>query len=299
MSKKNPPDSNSEGTRVDLGDDLLESTQFVNRSVEKQGKASEVSDLADQMQSARILLSEGILEEAKRVLRKILISFNGNLEARQLLEQIQEIEIRQIRDGSDLQRRRLGRREPETSIEVSADVVLKDLDRDLNLGILEQEQAQGVGALSLFEDRRALDEFGKKLDSEMVSSSVSDRVDLGIAFLEMGLYDLAIRIFDAVMQRLILEPEETAYQLISVTGLLSYTYILAGRAFDATMLMQPILAESEVQPVDKLDLIYLMARAYEVLGQTAAAQDWYMQTQQIDPHYRDVQDRLRDLGLKR
>jgi hypothetical protein len=36
-----------------------------------------------------------------------------------------------------------------------------------------------------------------------------------------------------------------------------------------------------------------MARAYDCLNKPEQAQEWYRRVREIDPHFRDVQDRLR------
>jgi tetratricopeptide (TPR) repeat protein len=283
-----------------LGDDLLEKTAAIVRPTHAGNAGGEEDEatnvrlpapapeaIPDQLESARILVNEGIVEEAKRVLRRILLAAPNHIEAKRMLDEIHETELKQIFGETGGARRRPGRREPESSIEASADLVLRDLDRDLKLGL----------GLSLFEDRAAMEAFGERMDREFASSSASDRVDMGIAFLEMDLHDLAARHFSAAVQRL--EAEEASddedcepERLLSATGLLAYSLVLGGKAFEATIAMQQLLGDAQIQRESKLDLIYLMGRAYEAMEKPEAADAWYAQTLEIDPRYRDAAERL-------
>ena len=116
-SSESPPETDG-GTRVDMGDDLLEKTAVLvmpgahahptpapapapapvhTISSPHQSIAPEPEPLspgpigpeqiADHMQSARILMGEGILEDAKRILRRILLTDPSRLEARRMLDE--------------------------------------------------------------------------------------------------------------------------------------------------------------------------------------------------------------------
>jgi tetratricopeptide (TPR) repeat protein len=232
------------------------------------------------------------------------------VEARKMLEEIHESELKQIFGESDLPRRRYGRREPETPEEISADLVMRDLDRDLRLGIFapggEENGAAGSGSasaapsLSLFKDRATMEAFGERMDRDFAHSPPAERIDLGIAFLEMSLYDLAARHFEAVVHALTLEQEEGGAPdpLIAATGLLAYARILAGRGFEATLALQQVLNDAEVEELRKLDLIYLMGRAYEGMGKANEARQWYQKAGELEPHYRDTDERLRRMARK-
>ena len=65
MGSKN---KETEGTRLDLGDDLLEKTSVTGMPA----MPSAAMDAEDSFASAEILLGEGLVEEAKKILRKIL-----------------------------------------------------------------------------------------------------------------------------------------------------------------------------------------------------------------------------------
>src|SRR4051794_3122912 len=93
-------------TTVDLGDDLLERTASHTANsfhipkpvddvhVESAPPLPTTADeIADQLQSAKILVNEGLVEEGKKLLRRILIADPRNLLARKRLDEIQELEL--------------------------------------------------------------------------------------------------------------------------------------------------------------------------------------------------------------
>jgi tetratricopeptide (TPR) repeat protein len=306
-------DPSDGGTRVDLGEDLLERTAMwipprdAGEQVKDPAPSVSSSDpitqdeVEDQLQSARILIGEGIIEEAKRILRKLLLADQRNIKVRQMLAQVHELELKQILGDQEPPRRRLGQRESDLAEVFRADDVMRDLDRDLQLGLLSETGFDAPASQpSLFKDREAMDAFGAKMDQEFSASPVSERIDVGVAFLEMGLHDLAIRHFQAAVRKISQEPVlESLSGLLSATGLLGYALILGGRAFEATIAMQTVLSDSEIPVADKLDLTYLMGRAFEALQRPELALPWYRQAAIVDPHYRDVEERLGKISAKK
>lgn len=273
-------------TQVDLGDDLLDqSTASIKAPVS--GEAS-FHDLEDQMQSARIMVNEGMLEEAKHVLRRLLLADPRNVMVQQMLHQIHDLELKQI-FGDEPQRKKpvFGKKKESSEHQfdrIDSTEILRELDRDLDLNVLD-------GQLSLFEEQKAIEEFAQKLDRDLSAGQVGlqDRMDIGIAFMEMGLHDLASRVFKTAVT---LSSDKES--LLSFTGLLAYSLILAGRPYDATLNIQPVLRDTEIKREEKLELFYLMGRAHEYMKQPHFAVQWYQHVRDIDPRYRDIEDRLRD-----
>lgn len=301
-----------EGTRIDLGDDLVEKTAMLTRP-ESQPEA-EIGDdavapaveerletptqIEDHLESARILMTEGLLDEGKRILRRIILADPRHLAARKMLDEIHEQELKQIfGEGRSSPRGRSRQGEALDVSPMSSELVMRQLDRDLKLGVFGEGDAGEALAseLSLFQSREALAAFGVKLDRDLAGSSARDRLDTGIAFLEMGLYDLAARQFKAAMR--------DAEHRLGATGLQAYALILAGRPFEATMGLEAVLGDSELPREEKTDFMYLMGRAYEGLKNPRVALQWYQQIQEMDPHYRDTDERMdwisRQLGRPR
>lgn len=302
-----PAPAPEEGTRIDLGEDLLDAKtamfqvpgseppatpERLPETPELIGLASAgagpvppiaLEQVSDLLESARILMSEGLLEDSKRLLRRILLTDPSRVDARKLLDSIHELELKQIFGESETPRKRVGWRERRVAPEQSAEEVLSGLERDLELG---------TGDLpSLFRDAASMQRFGEQMDRDFSSSPASERVDLGIAFLEMGLSDLAARHFRAACATL--RHSSDGESLVSATSLLAQALLQGGRAFEATIELQPLLNDVEIERPEKLDLIYLMGRAFEALGKPLEARQWYAQATEIEPGYRDTGDRLR------
>jgi tetratricopeptide (TPR) repeat protein len=287
-------DPDFEGTSVDLGEDLL--TGLLQppgmpplEEDEQTGTLAIIgsdTDLEDQYQSAVILLNEGLVEDAKRVLHKILITDIRHVPARKKLEEIHDLELKQLFGESEPTLRIKRQRLPKATI-VDSDEVLRELNQDLALGIHQEGERDASIALgmSLFGTREAMLRFGERIEKLYPNMNARDRIDMGIAFLEMGLHDLAVRLFRAVTRQ--------QEQHLEATGLLAYALILAGQGFEATLCMEPLLANTEIKPADKIHLMYLMGRAHEQLGKNGVALNWYDQVRAVDRYYRDTEDRVR------
>lgn len=273
-----------------MGDDLVEKTRVVSTPQGESPPSGIVPDeplstaledhpldtperVQDQMESARILIGEGFTDEAKRILRRVLLVDPGNIVARTRLEEIHEIELAQILSGSPDSRQgkiRGGKRDL-IPLDVDAEEVVRSLDREMGLGIENDEPG--------------LNEFALSLDVDLEGSSARDRIDLGIGFLEMGLYRLAgMQFASAAASRESGHDRETA-------ALAAYALILDRRPFDAVMMLEPLITDMELSPSDKIDLLYLMARACQDLGKATEAVAWYGEVLEIDPRYRDAADR--------
>lgn len=298
-------DSKFEGTRVDLGDDLLQSDASsssrdaiflrTDSGQSPEDRRKNLSDyLQDEIQSAKILVSEGLTEEAKKILRKILRLDPSNIVARKALEEIHETELKQI-FGEERRRRRVT---DSTSADptffnpygaTETDEMVRRLDEDLGLDIHK---------MSLFEDAAGMAQFSKKMDEDLKSLSPSERLDVGIAFLEMGLCELAINQFDAACRSLMKHDKPSDQSVyLSAASLLALAMIKAGKPFEATLRVQPVLSDIEISKENKIEFFYLMGVAYEGLKKPDIARHWYGQVHLLDPFYRDVQERLREKNL--
>src|SRR5687768_1065666 len=98
-------------TQVDLGDDLVETRTVLRpdqRSPSESVPASANSEESSAPESpdelilnAKILMSEGLFEDAKKTLRRVMRMEPGNLAARDRLEEIQKIEIKKMLGGEE------------------------------------------------------------------------------------------------------------------------------------------------------------------------------------------------------
>lgn len=290
-------------TRVDLGDDLLEQTRTAE-SFDSQTEHSESLDawlpphetIHSQFESAKILINEGLLEQAKKILHRIMIQEPDYLIARDTLHQIHEEELKQI--FSDKRVRNKYRRSAldfdKDMLNVDTDSILRKLDRELSLGLTHDSSSSSLSAY--FQDPHKTQRFLGDLDLLYAKGTLQDRIDLGIGFLEMELYNLSIHQFQTAvkiaMQGISDNPESNgkSYQEILVSVcLLATALLLAGKAFDAVLTLQMVLNDHEIPRESKIELFYLMARANHVLNKTETALYWVEQAENLDPTYRDLQ----------
>lgn len=290
------PESTNTSTRVDLGEDLLQTrsgvetnprNSFAPVSSDTDPGETIVDEIGDKLESARILLNEGLLEEGKKVLRKILIQDPHNVVARKRLEEVHEKELQQIFGDSAPRRPTLGATKADTEVTRSFDTdqLIQNLDLDLQLGL-------GDLRPSLFHsDEPALTgplpKWDLKLDEHLSGLSSKDRLDVGIAFLEMGFYKQASAQFQFVLNDL-------TYR-IQGACLFAFSKILEKEPFEASLVLEPLLNESDIPAKEKLEILYLSARASEALDQKTQAIGKYLQICKLEAGYRDTEDRLKYL----
>lgn len=277
-----------EGTQVDFGEDLLSQTLTGSKDSNVQHRHSEIEDM---LQTVGILKDEGLLDEAKKILRKILRIHPNQILAHQKLEEIQKIELHQILEvvpapHSQSHEAAMGL----IAADVHSETIMKNLDIDLRLGIFSDDGFfEERSAVSLFfSSQSAMEKFANKLDQDLAGVSFSDRMDIGIAFLEIGLFEVAARQFRVAAR----EPAS----LLAASSLLAYSLILAGHPFEAVLTLEPFFEDAELKPDEKIDLMYMMGRAYESLQKPQKASHWFKQVSAIKSSYRDVDHRLRFLS---
>ncbi|MCC7440059.1 MAG: hypothetical protein IT285_00410 [Bdellovibrionales bacterium] len=289
---------------MDLGEDLLSERTALLRaereaaSAEPGSSAPPPFDPSDAIESAQILVREGLLEEAKKTIRRVMLHNPGNLTAKALLAEIHDQELQQIfsehQPGGRLQRRRSRVHDPLAGVDPA--LVLRNLDTDLRLGLAEEFQAQeAVSARGLFPDLAALERFSQKLELDLKELAPRDRMDVGIAFMEMGIPEVAVRQFEAVIElcRRGSEPD-TANELVAVS-LMAGAYLGSGRPYEAMQTVERYLSDTDVPEVEKIHLMYLMGRALEAASRGAEAVDWFARVTELEPGYRDAAQRQRDL----
>jgi tetratricopeptide (TPR) repeat protein len=323
VAKDSKPENEAEkeltlsSTQVDLGDDLLDAktrvlelelgtngtspSLFSSPAKAEPARALEPAQIPEQFQGASILLREGMLEEAKRVLRKILLVDERHAPSRKLLEEIHERELKQMfaigagaEEPPSRQRRARGGRDPHAAAgDEDPDLVLDALDRELGLGLAKS--ALEPPPLTLFR------EFEAENPVSVPDIQPRDRIDLGIAFMEMGFVQLAVRQFEFACKAIMLAGEVgegSEDKLLAATGLLARAQLEAGHPFEATLNIEPLLRDTDVPHGKKLELLYLMGRAFEELRLTDQASRWYAQVSRLDPEYRDVRARVQILREK-
>ena len=276
-----------ENTDVDLGLDLLNESTVATTVVEKV-RAEKNQPSADPHQSddlyksAEILLNEGFDDDAKKLLWKILRNDSNYLPARKKLEEIHETELRQILGQSDdsVPKGFVTSFSPH-----EAESVLSALDHDLNLGMP-----------SFFADTS--DQLVDQLRPQWKDLSPKDQIDLGVAFAEMGFYPVAVEIFQDAAQSGLNSSAPDLRGINAAWSLMAFALIQNQEPLEAVMVIEPVLADADTLPEEKVEFLYLMGRAYEKMDRADVAIQWFQQVVQLDSSYRDAADRLQG-NLKR
>lgn len=267
------------GTQVDLGEDLLTLSSESQKPNAGSAYVSAGESIEERLHSARILAGESLFEEAKKVLHGILIEDSENMAARKALDEIHEGELKQIfREDQPAPRRK----SPDDLWSHDSEAIIHRLDQELELGVLNE--------FPLFADAKAMEDFASNLERELVGAKNQDRVDLGVGFLEMGLYGLACRQFRTVAV------SEGASS--PAAALLAYSLVLDGKPFEAILVLQPAIQDVELPESGKVELLYLMGRAYEKMQSHERAIAWYRKAAEMEPLYRDLGDRLTKLSAR-
>lgn len=244
-----------------------------------------ILDVDDRLKTAQILRNEGLFEDAKHTLRKLIAQFPDELRARSQLEEIQREELtlilKEVQTGQ-LKSRPKSRLTPPPRLHVEdSDSIIMKLNQDLNLGLVIAEKIPTI-----------------KINSDHTLSA-QDRIDLGIAFIQMGLHHLAaenLRYALTLLQSLSGLDHQT--HIISTLELLATAYVESGRGFDAILLLETALSDNALPSEKKIGLMYWMARAHEQVSQRELSLMWFDEVRKRDPEYRDVDYRMRALGLK-
>lgn len=313
MSEKVNPISGQLGTRVDLGDDLIVKTAVLDPALQnrvvhpilesfKMGSITRET-IPEVLASVKILMSENFYDDAKRLLHQVLLVDPDQAIATHYLAEVHDQELKQL-FGDDSARsptflfQNEKQKAPFTG---DPDQIIRKLDEDLNLGLFVEAAGARTGQpLSLFEDQGELEKFcdrlEKTLQHDKPPASPQDWIDLGIGFLEMELYLVAIRLFTgAIKQAAGVENSEIR---VSGTCLLALALASSQKYYEAIAEIQPLLLDVDLQQQDKLELFYLMGRTYEMMRKPLLSLPFYQQITEVESSYRDTVQRLRSCTLR-
>lgn len=227
----------------------------------------------DEVESAKILVSEGLWDEAKRILHRVLISNPSYARAQSLLKEIQKTELDQI----------LNRSQPSGSSGRRLDDpsrVLQRLERDLGIDFSANEHGMDPKQENWF---------------HQTELSSIEGFDLAIAFFEMGCFRDCVRELELALKKVRVQETVLDDHGVAIVALKAEALLLMGEAFDAKVFLAEILIEPEISHESKLPLYYLAGRCEEALGWEGEARAWYLKVIEIDPMFRDANFRIRVL----
>jgi len=263
-------------TTIDLADDLLKTSTEITAPPSEVPESLPFQSAEEGLENAKILMNEGLYEEAKRTLHRVILIDPRNLRAKRLLQDVHDIELKQI--FLDSPRRRSHHR---TTFESPSDdaspveSVIESLDNDLGLNLLNELKINEPAG------------FAESIESQTTQLAAKDRIDLGIAFYELGLLETAARQF-----RMALVSGEETY---SATCLLAQTRIEQQNGFDATLVLEPLVSDPNIEIEHKIEVYYLLGRAYCLMSDMRRASQWFGEVLKVDSNYRDTADRINRL----
>jgi tetratricopeptide (TPR) repeat protein len=273
----------TKGTRVDLGDDLL-GTRTIQSEAGKSPLSADTPSAPESVEelllNAKILISEGLLEDAKKTLRRVMRMDPGNLSARDRLDEVQKIEIKRLLGEDDHHSTggflKVKKKKSEPALDDGESVAIA-LERELGIEPTTEERFFGKES-----ERLA---FTGNLELLCTNATSQDRIDLGIGFLEMEFYDVALYLFQSAVMS---DPSDRRARSLVATA-----WVAKGNGFEAMIEIENLVADQSAPPEEKVDYGYLAGRAQELLQNFEMAMRWYRAVLQIEPGYRDAEDRLR------
>jgi tetratricopeptide (TPR) repeat protein len=232
----------------------------------------------DDLESARILIQENLLDESKRILFRMLtrISDTNSISyrrAREMLSQIEKIELDELMNKAPRGKRTPRVEDPTRLIHsLEKDLSMEPIDSEMP--IMEVEQWSVVG---------------ERLPAR-------ELLDLAVAFFEMGCYGDAIRELKKAEKRIRIEETFLGELGVSIVALQAQALIELGQPFDARIYLEPILLESDIPHEQKIILYYSMGLAEQALENKISAKAWLQKVKDTEPNFKDVEQRLRHLN---
>ena len=252
-------------------------SETTNKSVEKFSIQASKKSPQDEVESARILLREGLIEEAKKTLFRVLVQRPEFPPALVLLQEIETLELREIyRDSKKPSR---------IEVREDAEEVIEALERDLSLRIDDEGLCNEFWIASVAEEPPGPD---AGLDAR-------GRFDLGIAFFEMGCFSDALRELTRAEKKIRIEQTFLGDMGVAIAALRAQCLIELDRAFEAKAYLEPILLEPDLGHENKMSLYYAMGLSEQTLGHDSVAAGWFQKIAETDLEFRDVATRLGNL----
>ena len=220
-------------------------------------------------------MNEGLLDEAKKTLFRVLAHHPEFRPAQVLSKQLEDLEFKEVFKP-------LRHPEPKTVFEDSHRVI-EELERDLGLELESRTQA------SLQE------QWVAQPASVGAALTAVELYDLGIAFYEMGCYSDALRELNRAEKKIRIQETFLGDLGVAVVALSAQCLIHLGRAFEAKAYLEPIMIEPDLKHEDKLPLYYASGWAEQELGNEKSALNWFKRVAETDDEFKDVNARIAQL----
>ncbi len=132
-----------------------------------------------------------------------------------------------------------------------------------------------------------LGEFKRRMKEQMGSMAPEERYQLGVSYMEMGLYEEALEEFEHTLEHKVLGQKTREWMARCLLEL--------ERPREIVLLLQTRLDAETYPRKSMVELYYMLGQAYELLKAWDLALDAFTKVYQLDGEFRDVQARLAKL----
>jgi tetratricopeptide (TPR) repeat protein len=131
-------------------------------------------------------------------------------------------------------------------------------------------------------------EFVEEITSDVEKDDLRSHYDLGMAYLEMGLYTESIRDFQIASRCADLQ--------LSAMEMIGYCFLKSGQPRLAVKQLQRALEIATGTNADSLGIHYNLGLAHEMLGETASAREHFEEVYIVDMSFRDVAEKMKKMS---
>ncbi len=270
-------------------------------------------DVDEQVAEADFYRQQGLYTEAEKAYKQILTSHPERLDVASRLGEIadqakgDEEETPQFTMGDedleDFERSMdLGLPQPkqEMKFSVAADTgKQKAVDRTLDFddfvsGLREEvEESARPPAPKKEEEsfREIFQEFQKGVREQLSQEDFETHYNLGIAYKEMGLLDEAVSEFELSVK--------SPKHYIDSVSMIALCHKDRGEMDEAVSVISRALDQLAPDDEGRKGLLWAMGGVLEEMGEKQRAVDTYLAVYEMDEAYRDIKDKLKDLGALR
>jgi tetratricopeptide (TPR) repeat protein len=258
-----------------------------NTTIMDPKKKSKLSpSMLDGIRDAEILISEGLYDKANQRLFGMLEEEPGNPEVKALMDKA--IKLSNSMDSVPV----TNRAEP---MDMTTDEMISELERYLDSKRTEHAVHDGSEDNEPVKD--IIELFKSKIRDILMPEDYKTLFDLGIAYMELELWEEAANSFKKVSDHLSSRNDDPD-KLTESKIYYAYASARGGRYSeldDSIKFLAEMLKEAAYDRY-KLDVLYYLAVCQEMKGDINSARTSYHNIINIDPSYRDVDIRLAVIG---
>ncbi|MDX9707948.1 MAG: tetratricopeptide repeat protein [Trichloromonas sp.] len=232
---------------------------------------SETSGLAEKLEEAGFLATQGRFDEAESLCRELLAAEPGCRVAEELLDDIRS-------------------RRQAPAVEAAAQEDFFDFGAEI-LDELGEDNLPSPEAVHSSMDRYGMDgvfsEFKKGVRAQIDSDDAESHFNLGIAYKEMGLLDDAIGEFEQAMN--------DSSRCLDCVTLIALCQVEKGDCKGAETTLKLGLALPGLNAAQRMNIHYDLGQVYELVQRPLEALECFQNVHDVDMFYRDVQAKIHSL----